>query len=57
MKVKQFDCIKMKELGSQQVYEKIKDMSIQEELIYWEKASQRLRNLQNQQSNHESDKP
>jgi hypothetical protein len=45
MKIKEFDCVEMKQLGSQKVYEEIKDLSLQDELLYWQEASKQLRNV------------
>ena len=42
MKVKQFDCVKMKHLGSETIYEEIKNMNIEEELGYWQESSKEL---------------
>ncbi|CCQ53248.1 hypothetical protein [Crocosphaera watsonii] len=48
MKVKQFDCVEMKCLGSQKIYEEIKNMDIKEELSYWQEASQELVKMKNE---------
>ena len=48
MKVKKFDCIEMKCLGSQKIYEEIKNMDIKEELSYWQEASQELVKMKNE---------
>ncbi|NER39868.1 MAG: hypothetical protein F6J93_39035 [Oscillatoria sp. SIO1A7] len=40
MKAKRFDCIEMKRRGAERIYEKIKDMTPEEELAYWSKSSQ-----------------
>jgi hypothetical protein len=46
---KKFDCVEMKRRGAAIVYEKIKDMTIEEQLAYWkagtEKLQQRQKNL------------
>ena len=42
MKIKQFDCVQMKHLGSKKIYEEINNMDIQEELRYWQEASKEL---------------
>ena len=51
MKIKQFDCVEMKRLGSKKNYEKIKSMNNEEELNYWKEVSKELQNLKNQQKN------
>jgi hypothetical protein len=48
MKVKQFDCVAIKRLGSEKIYEDIKNMKIKEELAYWQQATKELENLQRQ---------
>jgi hypothetical protein len=48
MKVKQFDCVEMKRLGSEKIYEDIKEMKIKEELAYWKQATKELEMLQSQ---------
>ena len=48
MKVKQFDCVAIKGLGSEKIYEDIKNMKIKEELAYWQQATKELENLQSQ---------
>lgn len=50
MKVKQFDCVQMKHLGSKKIYEEIKNMDIEEELRYWQEASKELVALKNKKS-------
>ncbi|MDJ0660696.1 MAG: hypothetical protein QNJ42_14590 [Crocosphaera sp.] len=42
MKVKQFDCVRMKHSGSEKIYEEINNMDIEEELRYWQEASKEL---------------
>ncbi|MGK7959717.1 hypothetical protein [Crocosphaera sp.] len=49
MKVKQFDCIEMKRLSSQKIYEEIKNMDIEEELRYWQEALKELVALKNEE--------
>ncbi len=36
MKIKKFDCVEMQRLASQNIYGKVKDMTVQEELVYWQ---------------------
>lgn len=35
MKTKTFDCVEMKRRGSRRIYERIKNMTREEELAYW----------------------
>jgi hypothetical protein len=35
MKTKTFDCVEMKRRGAALIYEKIKDMTIDEQVAYW----------------------
>ncbi len=51
MKIKQFDCVEMKRLGSEKVYEDLKNLKIKEELEYWQKATKELEMLQHQSIN------
>ncbi|WP_198648673.1 hypothetical protein [Cyanothece sp. BG0011] len=52
MKIKNFDCVQIKQLGSQKIYEKIKNMSIEEELIYWREASRELVTIKDKKKNN-----
>jgi len=45
---KQFDCVEMKRLSSEKIYEDIKNMKIKEELAYWQQATKELEKLQSQ---------
>ncbi len=40
---KTFDCVEMKRQGAARVYEEIKDMTLEEELEYWRRATEVLR--------------
>jgi len=42
MKAKPFDCVEMKRAGSRCVFERIKNMSLDEELSYWRAGAKRL---------------
>lgn len=46
MKNKKFDCIEMKRRGADKIYEQTKDMTLVEELAYWQKATEKLRQRQ-----------
>lgn len=46
MKTKTFDCVKMKHRGAQNIKAQLKDMTTEEELAYWQKRSQVLRQHQ-----------
>ena len=43
MKTKDFNCVEMKRIGAEAVYEKIKNMSVKEQLDFWHKGSISLR--------------
>ncbi|MDO8589643.1 MAG: hypothetical protein Q7T82_21675 [Armatimonadota bacterium] len=43
MKTKTYDCVAMKHIGGQQVYETVKGMTREEELAYWKKRTEELR--------------
>ena len=42
MKMKTFDCVEMKRLGARRVYERIRNMTPQEELAYWRRRTAAL---------------
>jgi len=43
MKAKTFDCVEMKRIASQKIYNTVKDMTIEQELIYWRDNTIKLR--------------
>ena len=43
---KKFDCMEMKRKAQERIYEETKDMTLEEELAYWERHNQRLREMQ-----------
>ena len=45
-KTKTFDCVEMKRLGSQRIYEKIKDMTFEQKVAYWRERSRQFREKQ-----------
>lgn len=45
-KTKTFDCVEMKRLGSQRIYEKIKDMTFEQKVAYWRQRSRQFREQQ-----------
>ncbi len=42
MKMKKFDCVKMKHLGAEKVLEKTKGMTREQELKFWHECSTEL---------------
>ena len=46
MKVKQFDCMALQHRGALKIYEQTKNMTITEELAYWQQRTKELRQLQ-----------
>lgn len=46
MKTKTFDCVEMKRRGAEYVYNITKDMTPQEEVEYWRKRTEELRQEQ-----------
>ena len=46
MKVKQFDCVELQHRGAESIYEQTKNMTISEELAYWQQRTVELRQLQ-----------
>ena len=43
MREKTFDCVHMKRRGAARVYEKTKDMTLDEEVAYWAQRTEELR--------------
>jgi len=43
MKNKSFDCVEMKRKGAETVYQKVASLSIEQQLEYWRKGSDSLR--------------
>jgi hypothetical protein len=48
MKDKQFDCVALQHRGAERIYEQTKGMTIAEELVYWQRRTEELRQLQQQ---------
>jgi hypothetical protein len=46
MEMKTFDCVELQHQGARRIYEQTKQLTIAEELIYWQKRSQELQHLQ-----------
>ena len=46
MKTKAFDCVEMKHQGAEKIREKIKDMTLEQELAFWQERTRELRNHQ-----------
>jgi hypothetical protein len=51
MKKGTFDCVEMKRQGAAVVLKKIKSMTREQELEYWRKRTQEMRNTQKQRPN------
>ncbi|KAM3090928.1 hypothetical protein ACKFKG_27375 [Phormidesmis sp. 146-35] len=45
-KNKDFDCVEMKRSGAEKIYEYTKDMTLSEELSYWQQQAEKLRQRQ-----------
>jgi len=43
MRNKRFDCVEMKREGSRRVYEAIKGMSIEQEVVFWREQTAEFR--------------
>ena len=37
---KRFDCVEMKRRGAERIYNAVKDMTVEEELAYWQRRDQ-----------------
>lgn len=46
MKNKTFDCIAMKRRGAEKIYDHTKDLTLEEELAYWQQRTAALRQRQ-----------
>lgn len=46
MKAKQFDCVALQHRGAKSIYEQTKNMTISEELAYWQQRTVELRQIQ-----------
>ncbi len=47
MKAKIFDCVEMKHRGAEKVREQTKDMTLEQELAFWQERSRILKQRQN----------
>lgn len=45
MKTKKFDCVEMMHRGAELVREKTKDMTLEEQIAYWQQQTDELRRL------------
>jgi hypothetical protein len=48
MKTKTFDCVEMKQRGAEQVQQELMDMTPEEEIAFWQKGTEELRQKQQQ---------
>ena len=48
MKTKTFDCVEMKRRGAVRIYERTKNMTLQQKIEYWRHRSQAFRSEQGQ---------
>jgi len=56
MKTKTFDCVEMKRRGARAVYEAVKGMTVEQEVEYWRKRTNELRDrLEAQRAKRELD--
>ena len=46
MKAKRFDCVAMKRRGAQIIYERTKEMTLEEEVEFWQARTSELRKQQ-----------
>ena len=51
MKAKKFDCVQMKRRGGALVKERLKNMSEDEQLRFWQQGTNELRNMQQKAKN------
>ena len=43
MKTKTFDCVEMKRVGGLMIHERLKDMTVEEQIVYWRQRSDDFR--------------
>ncbi len=48
MKNRTFDCVELQHRGAERIYEQTKGMTMVEELAYWQRRTEELRQLQQQ---------
>ncbi len=48
MKTKTFDCVEMKRRGAARIYEKTKDLSLEQRIEFWRRRSEAFRQEQEQ---------
>jgi hypothetical protein len=48
MTTKSFDCVELQHQGAKRIYEHTKQLSLTEELIYWQQRTQELQRLQSE---------
>jgi hypothetical protein len=46
MKTKTFDCVEMKQRGAEQVQQELMKMTPEEEIAFWQKGTEKLRQKQ-----------
>ena len=56
MKTKTFDCVEMKRQGALRIHERLKEMTIEEQITHWRQRSEEFRREQEQLVN-EMEKP
>jgi len=49
MKTKTFDCVEMKRRGALRVHERLKDMTVEQQIEYWRGRSEEFRREQQRQ--------
>jgi len=53
MKAKQFSCIALQHRGAEKIYEETKNLTIIEELIYWQQQTSKLQQRQEARKNQQ----
>ena len=53
MKAKQFSCIALQRRGAEKIYEETKNLTMAEELIYWQQQSKELLKRQQERKNQQ----
>ena len=57
MKTKTFDCVEMKRQAGRKIYEELKGKSVEEQIEYWKKVSEKFRRRREEQSSRKLKEP
>ena len=55
MKNKKFDCVKLQHDGAEKIFEQTRNMTVSEEISYWQNRSEELRRLRQLRKSRHND--